>query len=144
MVSGGSAHHEHEHGLQWLYRAQTPTWALIVTETTNINMASGSVGPLPKTMLVFVVRVTTGTRGCPWSMLPPRAMVVFINLCCRWWPFCHSAARNHVEVHDPGSLWLLRARKILLLWYRWLQTDNWEWETLKAFVANTPPPQIRD
>lgn len=66
-----------------------------------------------------------------WFVLPLEA--VLLSAVC-------VATRNHVDVFDPCCQQLPWARKLLLQWYHWLQTHNWEWEILKASVI-PPPPQ---
>lgn len=107
---------------------------------SKMNSASFSGLTLTDTMLVSMVRAAAGAPyWCLWSMLAPEVMLMSMTHAppaTRLMFMIQAAARNHVEVHDPCCHWLLWTRKLLLQWY-W-QTHNWEWETLKNFIAPAP------
>lgn len=66
---------------------------------------------------------------CSWSTIHPEAMLMSM---------VRDAARGSVDVHGPCYHRLLWTKKLLSQWYRWLQTGNWEWETLRASVTPSP------
>lgn len=94
--------------------SRTSLWPLLLPEAMKMSEVSA---PL-EAMLTFLVHAASGDH---LDVLDP---------CCHWKPY--------------GSPWsmlcqLLWERELLLQWYRWLQTHNWEWETLSISVATLPP-----
>lgn len=80
---------------------------------------------------------------CPWSMLPPKALIGFVvQLQLGVMFMVYAVARSHVEIHSLCSPWLWRSRKLLLLRYWWLRMHSWEagtWKTSVSIPLRTHP-----
>lgn len=89
---------------------------------------------LPEAVLMSIIHTATGNHiEVLFSLLLLLGDILMSVIC--------SAPGNHVDGDDLCCCWLSQARKLLLQWYWWLQTPNWEREALRApaTTSATPP-----